>query len=180
MSLIGTAEYPANFSAASLGSAMVPLYMRLREHHCISPQTPAATGGKNDGFDDGLFNAYFPPMHSQESDGSVNVTDSKGNQAYYETFVPDHPNSHNVDTCEMCSRANEEKDREIRMKLRSPNYNIESEFESMGLGAGSDEDGDNSSDDQSDDNAFGPCDGIQDIIVTGAVRCTFLGLSWPG
>ena len=34
--------------------------MRIREHHCISPQDPIGSGGRYDGFDDGLQNAYFP------------------------------------------------------------------------------------------------------------------------
>lgn len=172
--LVGAADFPSDFCQHTAHSAMVPVYMRLHEHHSVSPQIPASTGGKNDGFDDGLFNAYFRLMHCQESDGCVNVTDIAGNKSYYETYSPDHPNSHDVDTCRMCARA--EKEREMRMKLRSPNYDVESMFESMGLGSDSDGDDDCFSDDPKNDAASRACDGIQDIIVTGRVR---LASSFP-
>ena len=37
--------------------------MRLKEHHCISPQEPVPPGGpEDDPFDDGIRNAWFPPV----------------------------------------------------------------------------------------------------------------------
>ena len=36
--------------------------MRIREHHCISPQKPIATGGVHNGFDDGLPNVWLPDV----------------------------------------------------------------------------------------------------------------------
>jgi hypothetical protein len=40
-----------------------PLFMRLKEHHCISPQIPVPAGGpEDDPLDDGIRNAWFPPV----------------------------------------------------------------------------------------------------------------------
>jgi hypothetical protein len=37
--------------------------MRLKEHHCISPQEPVPAGGEEDDLvDDGILNAWFPPV----------------------------------------------------------------------------------------------------------------------
>ena len=37
--------------------------MRLKEHHCISPQTPVPAGGsEDDALDDGIRNAWFLPV----------------------------------------------------------------------------------------------------------------------
>jgi hypothetical protein len=41
-----------------------PLFMRLKEHHCISPQRPVPAGGpEDDAFDDGIRNAWFPTVN---------------------------------------------------------------------------------------------------------------------
>lgn len=68
MNLIMTPDRPATFGEGSPQLTTVPLFMRLREHHCISPAKPVATGGRHDGFDDGLCNAWFPKTHMRESE----------------------------------------------------------------------------------------------------------------
>jgi hypothetical protein len=68
MMLIGTLNYPQDFSKRAPFVSTVPLYMRLQEHHCISPQVPLPCGGEHDGFDDGLFNAYFPRIRFAQND----------------------------------------------------------------------------------------------------------------
>lgn len=45
-----------------------PLYMRLREHHCIRPDIPADIGGSGDGFDDGVLNAWLPLCRLPENE----------------------------------------------------------------------------------------------------------------
>jgi hypothetical protein len=163
---LASADWPSNVN--EIGQfASVPFYMRLREHHSVSPRTPTSAGGRNDGFDDGLFNAYFPTMHCQESDGFVQVLDYTGNKSIYETYSPGLPNSHDPETCHMCIRAREEKEREWNIKIHSPNREVEFMFENLGLGTTSDEDDDQFLD---DDGASHTCHGVQDIIVTGRVR----------
>jgi hypothetical protein len=67
MQLVSTAEYPPTFSESNPHVSTVPIYMRIREHHCISPQLPAGIGGAADGFDDGFKDAYFPPLNYQQN-----------------------------------------------------------------------------------------------------------------
>jgi hypothetical protein len=67
-----TPHRPPNFGEGCPQVTTVPLFMRLREHHCINPQYPIRTGtlpyqGKVDGFDDGLENAWLPPIRMSES-----------------------------------------------------------------------------------------------------------------
>jgi hypothetical protein len=67
MSLMGTVQRPPMFGEGDPQITTVPLYMRLREHHCINPQYPVLTGGRHNGFDDGLENAWLPPVRMRES-----------------------------------------------------------------------------------------------------------------
>ena len=62
MALVSTPNFPPTFSERNPDVSAVPVYMRLQEHHCVSPQEPVNIGGTGDGFDDGLGNAYFPPV----------------------------------------------------------------------------------------------------------------------
>jgi hypothetical protein len=62
-----TPQRPAGFGEGSPQLTTVPLFMRLREHHCINPQVPIRTGGTHNGFDDGLENAWLPPFRMRES-----------------------------------------------------------------------------------------------------------------
>jgi hypothetical protein len=40
-----------------------PMFIRLKEHHCISPQVPVPPGGpEDDAFDDGIHNALLPSV----------------------------------------------------------------------------------------------------------------------
>jgi hypothetical protein len=67
MDLMKTVQRPPAFSEGNPLISIVPLYMRLREHHCINPQFPVLTGGRHNGFDDGLDNAWLPPVSMYES-----------------------------------------------------------------------------------------------------------------
>lgn len=113
--------------------ATVPLFVHLHEHHCIGPCSPAVTGGKHDGFDDGLANAWLPMTRISKSDvrpfpaylyrdllsdhpfffslslhGKVIITASRLHQFMYETFVKGEPNSHNEKTCTAYMRSTRE------------------------------------------------------------------------
>ena len=40
-----------------------PMFINLREHHCISPELPVPYGGEDeDPLDDGIRNAWFPAV----------------------------------------------------------------------------------------------------------------------
>ncbi len=57
-------HYPAHFGDADVSTSTWPLFMRLKEHHCISPQEPVPAGGPEDDLlDDGVRNAWFPPVN---------------------------------------------------------------------------------------------------------------------
>jgi hypothetical protein len=68
MGLITTPHRPPNFGEGNPQVTTVPLFMRLREHHCINPQKPILTGGKRNGFDDGLENAWLPLLRMRENE----------------------------------------------------------------------------------------------------------------
>ena len=91
--------------AAFPSLAEFPVYVRFREHHCISPEVPVPIGGTNPGFDDGVLNAYLPQnfdyRHVRNGlrisiPGSTIVT-------HYEDYVQGKPNSHDPTTCSMCA-----------------------------------------------------------------------------
>ena len=68
MGLVVTAHRPPGFGEGNPQITTVPLFMRLREHHCINPESPVRVGGRRNGFDDGLENAWLPPLRMRESD----------------------------------------------------------------------------------------------------------------
>lgn len=53
-------QMPEEFTEQQLFLNAYPLFMRLREYHCVDPQDPVPTGGADDGFDDGISNAWIP------------------------------------------------------------------------------------------------------------------------
>jgi hypothetical protein len=60
MTILQDVRIREDFSEQQLFLNAAPLFMRLREYHCIDPQDPVPTGGANDGFDDGISNAWIP------------------------------------------------------------------------------------------------------------------------
>jgi hypothetical protein len=120
MRLMTTPDYPPEFSESSTHVTTVPIYMRLREHHCHSPQTPVGCGGLQNGFDDGLQNAYFPTMLMQENAAGVTIH-TEGKSTLYEKYV--EPSAHDEATCTSCVN-----------KLAAAQYNAE--FAEVGLEMG--------------------------------------------
>jgi hypothetical protein len=63
LALVTNPNYPENFGEGAPFMSTWPLFMRLKEHHCISPQVPVPPGGpEDDPFDDGIRNAWFPSV----------------------------------------------------------------------------------------------------------------------
>ncbi|KAJ3489605.1 hypothetical protein NLI96_g2037 [Meripilus lineatus] len=86
--LITAAQFPANFSPQNPNLTTMPLYMRLREHHCISPEFSVLPGGDHDGFDDGIRNGWFPKVNIHEANGIVRIEDTVHDfTSKYETYV---------------------------------------------------------------------------------------------
>jgi hypothetical protein len=108
----------------------------------------------------------------EERHGYLQVKNRNAVVSSYQTYVPDQRNSHDEDTCRICLRTREEENTALRRRVDSINYEeVESIFESMGVGVGS---GQASSElDDTEDYVLNACNGIQDIIVTGSVCIPF-------
>ncbi|OJA08865.1 hypothetical protein AZE42_01745 [Rhizopogon vesiculosus] len=93
-----------DFNEQRLFLNAAPMFMRLREYHCIDPQVPIPTGGANDGFDDGIANAWMPNgmRIPEERDGGKLVFNHHGRAYTYEAYRPGQASSHDETTCEGC------------------------------------------------------------------------------
>ena len=83
----------------------VPVYVRFREHHCISPARPVPTGGTQRGFDDGLMNGYLPNSFEYHHVGNslkISVSGAHSQIFRYEDYVEGKPNSHDPSKCTGC------------------------------------------------------------------------------
>lgn len=190
LGLVTNPDYPEQFGEASPFISTWPFFMRLTEHHCISPQRIVPPGGTyDDPFDDGIRNAWFPTVDLFHSGGLVTVNYRDGDdveRTSYETFKEGSPNSHNEDTCDTCqSRRREEQSPMDGVESPLPLHSdYEDDFAEAGLGRAS-------YGDDEEDTYDSSCTGIRDIIFTGTTdpnhsmawgRFTFLGRvrSWDG
>ncbi|KAF5379763.1 hypothetical protein D9615_005748 [Tricholomella constricta] len=77
-----------------------PLYWNLREHHCLTPDTPlnAAIGDDDEDF----LNAWLPPRTSIRSfEDAIEVSDpDAGLHTRYETFIPGSKGPYSESVCE--------------------------------------------------------------------------------
>lgn len=165
--LITSPEYPPTFSEGYLGVTTVPVYMRIKEHHFLSPDTPVPCSS-------GLANGYFPPamQYSSSADGVTVMADGR----QYEYLTQGPARVHNSDSCDWCKRREEELSR-IRSIRAMEGY--DALFERAGLGSaglrasyGGDSDeseGEGEDFPEHDPAKVLECDGIQDVIFTGAV-----------
>ncbi|KAG2141086.1 hypothetical protein DEU56DRAFT_283244 [Suillus clintonianus] len=97
-------QMPEDFTEQQLFLNAAPLFMRLREYHCIDPQDPVPTGGANDGFDDGISNAWIPAgvqVHEDMHEGKLTFQ-HHGRVHVYEAYRPGLSNSHDEATCRGC------------------------------------------------------------------------------
>ncbi|KAI0275292.1 hypothetical protein BC834DRAFT_840152 [Gloeopeniophorella convolvens] len=176
LALVTSAEYPEHFGETSPFMSTWPLFMRLKEHHCISPQHPVPVGGpEDDEFDDGVRNAWFPAVDLAERGNRATLTyrvDGEQLKSEHETYVEGRRNSHNEATCRICLRRVEEEERTRRIEANAPprHADYESDFAAAGLGRVSDSDDD-------EDTYESTCSGIQDIIFTGETDANH-GMAW--
>ncbi|OCH92972.1 hypothetical protein OBBRIDRAFT_772380 [Obba rivulosa] len=117
------ARFPEEYATHPPTLLEYPLYMFFREHHSINPKVPAPPGGREEEYDDGLCNAWFPPtVDIRESNGIVRVRDpASGFATQYETYEEGRPNSHSEATCRICIGKRLEEESRIRASSsRSP------------------------------------------------------------
>lgn len=62
MGMIQNPLLPGYFSENSPFSTMRPFMLTLREYHCISPEEPVDFRTADNGLDEGVLNAYLPPL----------------------------------------------------------------------------------------------------------------------
>ncbi|GBE77595.1 predicted protein [Sparassis crispa] len=118
--LIRSVNFPEDFSDQNPRLSTVPVYMRLREHHCISPEVAVAYGGSPSDYDDGIRNGWFPKVSFRESHGMVRVDDETHNEvSHYETYVEGRPNSHSEDRCMSCLHRRRLEDEELQMRVHA-------------------------------------------------------------
>ncbi|CCM01456.1 uncharacterized protein FIBRA_03509 [Fibroporia radiculosa] len=120
--LITSTQFPSDFSITKPRMMTYPLYMRLREHHCINPETPTAPGGSTHPYDDGICNAWFPTgTRILDLQGCVRVLDEAagGEISTYETYVEGRENSHSEVTCTQCIMRREDEEADLRGRVRA-------------------------------------------------------------
>ncbi|PCH34350.1 hypothetical protein WOLCODRAFT_62488 [Wolfiporia cocos MD-104 SS10] len=189
--LVTATEFPADFSLENPRMATSPLYMLLREHHCVSPAAPVPHGGSGAEFefDDGVCNAWFPQVEVRERDGRVRIEDRRAGRTHeYETYAEGRANSHDAATCRVCiadraeeaeidaRMAAEARDRELVLARRAADAALgRSADEVLDVVMGDAAGGEDAEDDEYVDGAGGAeeeyivntCNGVTDIIVTG-------------
>ncbi|RPD55503.1 hypothetical protein L226DRAFT_574533 [Lentinus tigrinus ALCF2SS1-7] len=88
----------------NITSASAPLYMRLREHHCVSPAAPMPA-------EEDVMNAFFardfphPELWTVSEQGRrLGVRrKGRGEEWVYETFVSGRAGAHDDETCALCA-----------------------------------------------------------------------------
>ncbi|EIN14315.1 hypothetical protein PUNSTDRAFT_140632 [Punctularia strigosozonata HHB-11173 SS5] len=168
-SLIVSPHVPQGFGEMSPFVTNAPLYMRLREHHCISPAQTAALGGDGQGFDDGVLNGWLPNgVRLREYDDKLFIHDPDSDSpAIYDTYDPDKPSSHKPETCARCQQrlhalTQESRERvteELAVASESPDGN---DFDLDELFSDLEEE-----DFRGTDFVDDRCRGIQDFVITG-------------
>lgn len=114
-------QMPAGFNEHMLGATPEPIFMRLREYHCmdVAPNEPAPRGSSPFELDDGVHNAWFPDQmvysehlvcisvlvhrssHSHIlQDGLTIMTPTR--MSHYHAYVPGARSLHDEITCRGC------------------------------------------------------------------------------
>ncbi|KAL4068843.1 hypothetical protein V8B97DRAFT_754883 [Scleroderma yunnanense] len=195
--LFESPDMPSNFSEPSLGVAAVPLFMRLREYHCmdVEPNKPVPAGR----YDDPSFNAWFPSsMTYQEIGDKLSIsylstsTSASGQQRsssiirkhVYNAYNPDGPTLHDESqcrgcqdrgTCEMVFRSEDarflaEAGQQIDgtpLATPLPADEDEADDTTMDVVEGEDEDDTMDVDQTEEVIVKRRCDGIMDIVLVG-------------
>jgi hypothetical protein len=103
-SILQHVQMPDEFTEQQLSLNAYPLFMRLREYHCVDPQVPVPTGGADDGFDDGISDAWLPKgvqVHEDLDEGKLTLQHNECTYTY-EAYRPGSTNSHDEATCRGC------------------------------------------------------------------------------
>lgn len=97
-------QMPAGFNEHMLGATPEPIFMRLREYHCmdVAPNEPAPRGSSPFELDDGVHNAWFPDqmVYSEHLDGLTIMTPTR--MSHYHAYVPGARSLHDEITCRGC------------------------------------------------------------------------------
>ncbi|KAI0917918.1 hypothetical protein AcV5_002729 [Taiwanofungus camphoratus] len=118
--LVTSVDFPEGFSEQNPRLITYPVFMRLREHHCVNPEFPVLPGGSHDGLDDGVRNGWFPDITYREVGGIIRVEDRDHHLvSRYETYVEGRPNSHSEDTCTQCGRRKEDEEADLMARVRT-------------------------------------------------------------
>ncbi|KAI0029418.1 hypothetical protein K488DRAFT_56422 [Vararia minispora EC-137] len=164
MNLLATPDYPDGFGETSPWMSSWPVYMRLQEHHCISPATPVPVPrNADDALDNHVWNAYFPLGFGVRNDLDTLTIDVDGTKCVYETASPGRLSSHDPATCRACVRS-------CARAAAGPSGDRTSIAEvPLGLQ-------DDAVDGFGDFGGAG-CTGVQDIVITGETD-PYHGMAW--
>lgn len=172
LSMFQERALPPNFSEMFPRAGLRLLDLRIREHHCVSPQVPVRVPNVDGHLDEGLRNGYFPNMSSRVDAGGVTFTELDGESVHRYAAVgpsgePEGEGKHDEDTCKFCAWTRE---RDASERERRRREAAESLFEEAGVGMDLDA---YSEGDESDDEEMGimneatECHGRLDIAFTG-------------
>ncbi|KIJ66590.1 hypothetical protein HYDPIDRAFT_26924 [Hydnomerulius pinastri MD-312] len=101
--LMQTPQMPAVFNEQTLGLTAHPVFMRLREYHCmdVDHNQPIPCGGRG-GLQDGIHNAWFPnSMRYQEVSHGLAIT-CQERTSFYDEYVAGGPDLHDESKCRGC------------------------------------------------------------------------------
>lgn len=178
-SLIQEPVRPAHLSEMFPRAGLRLLDLRIREHHCVSPQVPVSVPNFDDNLDEGLRNAYFPTMSSRVHVGGVTFTELEaGSEGITHEYAsvgpsgePEGAGKHDEDTCEFCLWTAREREREFRRRQVAEDL-----FEEAGVGSNAVDMDVNMEVEDGDEeevaiiNEPTECHGRLDIAFTGLVR----------
>ncbi|KAF8837626.1 hypothetical protein BDN67DRAFT_1013741 [Paxillus ammoniavirescens] len=100
--IMQTVQMPAAFNEQTVGLTAAPVFMRLREYHCmdVEPNQPIPGGGR-DGFG-GIQNAWFPNSMGYQEVLHGLVTTCQEKTSFYNEYVAGGPNLHDESKCRGC------------------------------------------------------------------------------
>ncbi|RDX45583.1 hypothetical protein OH76DRAFT_1486236 [Lentinus brumalis] len=112
----------------ALTGASAPLYMRLREHHCISPAAPLPA-------EEDVMNAFFARDFPDarlwavsEREGRLSIgRRGRAEEWVYETYAEGRRGGHDEETCGMCAERRRVEEEERRAAARERQMDVESE-----------------------------------------------------
>ncbi|KAH7886386.1 hypothetical protein F5I97DRAFT_1879916 [Phlebopus sp. FC_14] len=101
--LLQTAQIPPSFNEHTIGLTVTPVFMRLREYHCmdVEPRQPVPSGSRNS-LNGGVHNAWFPhSVQFQELSHGLSIR-YQGKDYFYNSYVAGSPDLHDETKCRGC------------------------------------------------------------------------------